>query len=265
MRLSMIDFFRGFWAPFRAFQFVFNHRITVVYLVPLLLWVLLVFGTTWSLASWLHSILLGSFEDPNNLENMDGSFWASCKSWIQAGLKLTSAWILPLVLWIFLGRVMKYLILILMSPVLAWVSEKTENLISGEAYAFRLDQFLLDIWRGIRITMRNLIVELSFMVLGFFVGLFLPFLSAIIAVFLFLLNSYFMGFSMFDYISERKRLDISDSVKSMRRNRWMVTGLGISYNLISMIPFADWVVAPINGAVGAVLCSQNLKIAHGNP
>lgn len=251
----MQEFSRGFVAPFKAFGFIFKHRLAAWYLVPIGIWIVLIFGTTFSLASWLSpyveqwlSDALGSAKLPEE------SFWTAAKSWLQTGIQFASAWVLRVLIWIALGRVMKYVILILMSPLLAWISEVTEEKLTGKEYPFDLMQLLSDAWRGVLITLRNLFLELLLTAAAGIVAFMFPPAAALTVPFLFLVNSYFMGFSMFDYYTERQRLNISESVAYMRRNRWCVTGLGVGFNLISLIPILDWVVAPINGAVGAVLC-----------
>jgi CysZ protein len=153
----MQEFSRGFVAPFKAFGFIFKHRLAAWYLVPIGIWIVLIFGTTFSLASWLSpyveqwlSDALGSAKLPEE------SFWTAAKSWLQTGIQFASAWVLRVLIWIALGRVMKYVILILMSPLLAWISEVTEEKLTGKEYPFDLMQLLSDAWRGVLITLRNL-------------------------------------------------------------------------------------------------------------
>lgn len=251
----MQEFIRGFIAPFKAFGFIFSHKLSRWYLVPIGIWVVLIFGSTFTLASWLSPYVDAWLSDAlGNVTLAEGSLWESVKEILQTGIKYASAWVLRILLWIALGRVMKYVILILMSPLLAWLSEVTEEKLTGKQYPFDLVQLLHDAWRGVLITLRNLFIELLLIgMLGVLAFLFPP-LAAITVPFLFLVNSYFMGFSMFDYYTERQRMNISESVAYMRRNRLCVTGLGVGFNIISLVPVLDWVVAPINGAVGAVLC-----------
>lgn len=254
----MIDFFKGFFSLFRAFGFLRKHNLLWWYALPILLWLILVFGLTFSIAAWLAPIaekyLAAFFSTPNA---QDQGIWSLIKAWISAGLVFSLSWILRILIWVFLGRIAKYVNLIIFSPVLAWFSEKAEALVVGTEYTFSAIQVMKDAWRGVRITLRNLLIELLCM-LGSVIALwFMPTFGFVISLLLFLVNSYFMGFSMFDYVLERKKYTLSESVALMRKKKLMVLGLGTAYNFISLFPFLDWVVAPTNGAIGAVLCATS--------
>lgn len=74
-----------------------------------------------------------------------------------------------------------------------------------------------------------------------------------------------MGFSYFDYVAERKKLNYSTTLKFMKTNKRTLIGFGFAYNLISFIPLADWLIAPIGGASGAVLADNALPVQqHSN-
>jgi CysZ protein len=108
---------------------------------------------------------------------------------------------------------MKYIVLIVLSPLFANLSERTEDTISGKKFQFKFIQFLKDIARGIWITIRNLFIETMLMAIGLVLSFLVPFLSPIIILVLFLVNCYFIGFNFFDYIVERKKMNLSTSLK----------------------------------------------------
>jgi CysZ protein len=56
---------------------------------------------------------------------------------------------------------------------------------------------------------------------------------------------------MMDYCCERRRMTISQSVRFMRRNRWLVMGNGLMYSLLDSIPVVGLIVAPVNAVIGA--------------
>jgi CysZ protein len=148
---------------------------------------------------------------------------------------------------------MKYLVLLLLSPMFAYLSQKTDEILTTKKYPFNLLQFLSDIKRGIIITLRNAFLESIIIFLGIILSVFFPLLSPIVLLLLFLLNSYFMAFNFFDYIAERKRLGVNRSIRYMRSNFSTLLGFGVAYNLVSFVPFLDWVLAPISAASGAVI------------
>jgi CysZ protein len=67
-----------------------------------------------------------------------------------------------------------------------------------------------------------------------------------------------MGFNFFDYVVERKKMNISTSIRYMRSNKFTLLGFGLAYNLVSFIPMLDWILAPISAATGAVIADSEL-------
>lgn len=69
-----------------------------------------------------------------------------------------------------------------------------------------------------------------------------------------------MGFSMYDYVLERRGMNVSTSVSWIYKNKWKVIGNGLAYNLVFLIPFFSWVVAPVNAAVAAAIDSAENEL-----
>ena len=153
---------------------------------------------------------------------------------------------------------MKYLVLILLSPLFAYLSERTEELITGKKYPFEFKQLIKDSMRGAGIALRNLIIETVFIVVCGIASFIFPIISPFTLIFLFLVNSYFMAFNFFDYVAERKRMHISQSIGYMWTNLYTLLGFGVAYNIISLVPLLDWVLAPISAASGAVIADAEL-------
>lgn len=53
-------------------------------------------------------------------------------------------------------------------------------------------------------------------------------------------------------------MNISESIRYMWTNLYTLMGFGVAYNLVSFIPFLDWVVAPLSAASGAVIADIEL-------
>jgi hypothetical protein len=53
-------------------------------------------------------------------------------------------------------------------------------------------------------------------------------------------------------------LNISESIRYMRANSYTLLGFGVAYNIVSLIPLLDWVLAPISAASGAVIADAEL-------
>ncbi len=150
-------------------------------------------------------------------------------------------------------KLSKYIVLIILSPLFAILSEKVESIISGRKFPFSFNQLIKDIIRGCIIAIRNLIIELCLIILFTLVGLFAGPLAVFVVPILWIISAYFYGFSMMDYTSERHKLSISQSIQFVRNNRYIAIGNGSMYSLLDMIPVVGLCIAPINAVVGATL------------
>lgn len=128
-----------------------------------------------------------------------------------------------------------YLVLIVMSPIYSWLSERTETFLSGRKYPFRFRRFMWEISRGIMIAVRNAVVQFLISVTCLLWS-FVPVLGWLSPFALFISSAYFYGFSFIDYAIERKHLDVKESVRYVNRNFWQVTAIGSVFTLSLMIP-----------------------------
>ena len=136
---------------------------------------------------------------------------------------------------------------------LAILSEKTAHLLTGAAYPFSFKNFIHDVWRGIRIALRNTFVELGWILLFWIIG-FIPIIGFISPVFLFFVSCYFYGFSMIDYNNERNRLSIRESIRFVRKNRGLAVANGMIFYLVFFfVPIIGFLVAPAYAIVAATL------------
>jgi CysZ protein len=250
-------FFIGFGAFFKGVKFSIS-KLGIWYIVPIFLWLILFVVLSLELSEWAISIL---YETIESLTGISMSSEASDSDWLEI-LKTGIHWgfilVIKLFVWYILGRYMKYLILILLAPLFAYLSEKTEELVAGKIYPFSLIQFIKDILRGVGITFRNMFIESFIILVASIIGFIFPIISPILLILLFFLNSYFMAFNFFDYVVERKRMNIGKSVRYMRANAMTLIGFGTAYNIVSWIPLLDWVLAPISATAGAVLADRDL-------
>lgn len=242
----MHPFALGFLAFFKGIQFSMLH-FKKWFLVPVFLWLIITVGLSFQLGNFLVPILNEWFGVTK--QHADLTLIEVIKSGLKWGLVL----FLQLLFWYVSSRFMKYLVLLLLSPMFAYLSQKTDEILTSKKYPFNLLQFLSDIKRGIIITLRNAFLESIIIFLGIILSVFFPLFSPIVLMLLFLLNSYLMAFNFFDYIAERKGLGVNKSIRYMHSNFSTLLGFGVAYNLVSFVPFLDWVLAPISAASGAVI------------
>ena len=136
----------------------------------------------------------------------------------------------------------KYIVLALSAPFMSPVSEKIETHLTGiENNTFRNTSFQQQLWRGIRLNIRNFLMELVLTVPILILN-FLPLIGNISStVLLFLLQSYYAGFGNMDYTLER-HYNYAESSRFVRNHRGMAIGNGIVFLLFLFIPIVGVVL-----------------------
>ncbi len=149
--------------------------------------------------------------------------------------------------------VVKYIVLIILSPVLSWLSEITEEKISGrKPSSMSPGEMLSDLWRAIRLNLRNLFIELL-LTFALFIVSFIPAIGIFAPPVAWLVQSHYAGFGLADFTLERKRYSVSETVSWVGKNRDVTTGLGIGFMLISLVPVIGWFLAPVLGTIAATV------------
>ena len=129
-----------------------------------------------------------------------------------------------------------YLVVVIMSPVYSWLSERTEAFLTGREYPFSFRQLLREIFQGILIALRNMFFQFFLFIL-FFICSFIPLVGLLSPLILFLVSAYFYGFSFVDYAIERKKFNVKESVRYVNKNVGAVIGIGGIFTLSLMIPW----------------------------
>ena len=132
----------------------------------------------------------------------------------------------------------KYLVVILLSPLLAHLSERTERILTGNVYPFDVNQFVRDVKRALRITFRNLLWHYAIvMCLVLIVLLFWrEYKDWPISILTLVVGFYYYGFSFVDYINERRKLSVEQSIQFMRKHRGLAVSIGAGYSLLILLP-----------------------------
>jgi CysZ protein len=251
-----------------AYGFIRKNGMSWLFIVPVLLWLLgaiLFFWFGWEmvndLSAWIDELVMP--EEPVTIRDGARGYWDNIKSWMT-GSASTIASILASAIFLFVAFFLnKYVVLIVMSPVMAYASERTEEILTGKEYPFVWKQFLKDILRGILIALRNGGVELAISVVIWIGTLVVPFLAPVSAVLLFLVSSYFYGFSTFDYVHERRRSGVRESIRNIREDRWTVIANGAAFNLIMKVPLLGMIVGPLMASVGACTAFVEKSVERG--
>lgn len=145
---------------------------------------------------------------------------------------------------LFYYLIYKSLLLVILSPILGYVSERVETHLTGKKYNFTMKDNISFIIRSIDIGLRSFIKQMIgtciIMLLGFIfpINLSIPFL-------IFILQGYFTGFSFMDYTLERYRLSSSESMNFLKKQRVCSAISGIIFTLLFLIPFFGIFIAPL--------------------
>jgi CysZ protein len=269
--MEIIKGFRvGLKAFFDAIGFIFRNRLAHYFIYPLVLSILYWIGglnLIGELVQHISDTINGRFDiEPSAVEEGKFSFlwelWETLKGWYNNGYTVIIGLLIRLAMWLLLLMVSKYILLAVLSPVLALLSERTEEIVTGNKYPFNLVQLIKDSSRGVLVAIRNLFAELGLLLILWIITLFLPFLAPFSAIISLLLGAFYYGFSMIDYINERRKMGLKEGFSYIRSKRGMTIALGLGIALGMTIPVIGFIIASftsIIGAVAAVLAIEERK------
>lgn len=246
----------GFRTYFDAIGFIFTKGLWWAFFIPIVLNVLMFMGGY----ALIENLTEGIQKWILDLIGLNGNdFFLSD---VLTGFLSGFIWVLLKVLFFFLFAYWGgYITLILLSPLFAYLSERTEEIISGKKYPFNPDQLMRDIVRGILISFRNMFIQTGWIIVFFFIG-FIPVIGWLGAIVLFIISAYFYGFSFIDYTAERRRMKIHDSVRFIRSNKWLAVANGTIFSLFLLLPFCGVLFsgfAAIVSVVAATLAANQIS------
>lgn len=239
---------------FKSFKYLFRHNLGVYIVAPIIISLLLFYGI-WTVRLTVIEYIISLLDAVFNIEKVvDGSFWMYLKMGIS-GVIYIIVWLTSFYLYFTLS---KYFVLIFLSPVLALLSEKVEEIETGNSYPFKWNVFLSDIWRGISISIRNLFFELGVILLVFIVTFFIPILAPVSPLVTFYFSAYFVGYAFMDYNLERRQFSLKDSSRFMRKYSGAVVANGVWFNFLFYIPVVNILLAPLFAVIAGSLTVETI-------
>jgi len=156
----------------------------------------------------------------------------------------------------------KHIIMALSAPFMSPVSERIEaHLTNSEVHSHRNTSFNQQLWRGIRINIRNLFKEIIFTIPILLIG-FIPIIGIVSTVLLFLVQAYYAGFGNMDYTLER-HFNYKDSISFVKKYSGFAIGNGIIFMLFLLIPlFGVLLVLPLSVTAASTQTVELLKIEN---
>jgi CysZ protein len=195
----------------------------------------------------------------------DAVSWASdqmrIETWLQ---KERNGWLsffavmtgvmLRLILFLFYFSLFKYLILIIGSPLFAYLSEKTEAIIENKEHTFSRKELRRDAARSIRMALRNCFLQMLYF-LGLILMSLIPVIGWITPIIALLMECYYYGFSMLDYSFARTDFSRQQSIRFIGRHRGLAIGNGFLFYLMHVAI----VLAPAYAIIAATLSVHKVK------
>ena len=238
---------------FKAHRFIQRHRLWLWILIPGLIYMLM-------FMTGMYYFWKSSDDAISYISHLIGidSWLRTVENRFINFLFIMGEMMIRVIMVFFYFSLFKYLFLIIGSPLFAYLSEKTESIISGEKFKFSFRQFRSDIVRGVKLSFRNTLwqtVYLIFLVICSFVPL-LGWITPLISLFV---ECFYYGFSMYDYSCERHKLTASQSIVFINRHKGLAIGNGMIFYLMHLIPFLGWVLAPSYSVVAATISLYELE------
>lgn len=185
----------------------------------------------------------------------------SIEAWLQ---KERSEWLsflfvmmgmmLRLIMVLFYFSLFKYLILIIGSPVFAYLSEKTEAIIEGKEHSLNWPDLKKDAARGIKLALRNAGWQSVYLITLILLSL-IPVAGWITPIIALLMECYYFGFSMLDYSFARNNFSPSQSAAFTGRHKGLAIGNGFLFYLMHIVI----ILAPAYAVIAATLSVHKVK------
>lgn len=156
----------------------------------------------------------------------------------------------------------KHIIMALSAPFMSPVSEKIEAHLTGiERHNHRKTTFQEQLWRGIRINVRNLGKELLVTIPILLLNI-IPLIGSIAStILMFLVQAYYAGFGNMDYTLER-HFKYKESLQFVRKYRGVAIGNGLVFMLFLFIPVIGVIIVLPLSVTAATLKTVELLEAE---
>ena len=210
------------------------------------------------LAAIVISISLGLSDDLGGwIDNLWKWGWG--KSVVE---KIAQAFSGLLIL-IFGALIFKQILMVLLAPFMSILSAKVEEQLTGIKgdSSFSIAKAISEMFRGLRLAVRNIIRELLATIVLFIIGL-IPLFTPFTTVLIFILQSYYAGFGNTDFTLER-HLNYRDSVRFVQQNRGAAIGNGIVFMVLFLSVVGFFFALPLSTVASALQTLKRIESEKG--
>ncbi len=215
-----------------AFGIIRRNQMGKYFVVPVIVNIilagLLIWGG-WGLGDWISSL------------------WDSEHGGWLGFLGSAVKWIMPFVMFfvfIFIGG---SIVNVLMSPIYTTISEKTDTSLTGREFSSDAKQTVKDIWRSVVIALKSTVKQLLLTLLCLLLNI-IPIIGQVLSIVLiFLINSYYFGYSFMDYTNERYRRNVRESNEEVWRYKYLAITIGAIYALPMYVLCGTFLAAYVGG------------------
>ncbi len=230
-------------------RFIQHHRLLKWLIIPGVFYTILViagiyffFRSSDQVVSWISS-------------KLDIESWLQQKrnEWLSF-LFVMSGVMMRLTVTLFYFSLFKYLVLVIGSPLFAYLSEKTEASLENKYVPVNFDTIRKDSSRSIRLALRNCGWQTVYYIALIFLSL-VPLAGWIVPLICLLMECYYFGFSMVDYSLARNGFTEGQSIIFIGRHKGFAIGSGIVFFLMHIFVF----LAPAYAIMAATLTIHHVK------
>lgn len=239
----------GINAYFGAFSLISKLKLWNYFAIPMLISLvtaILIFGSAYTLS--------------DNLGNFISKIWEW--EWGKQTFLTISTLISALII-IVVGLILfKHIIMALSAPFMSPVSEKIEiHLTGNKTHQHRKTTFFQQLWRGIKVNVRNLIMELL-LTIPILLLKFIPIVNIFSTIMLFLVQAYYAGFGNMDYTLER-HFKYKESVQFVSKNKGLAIGNGIVFMALLLLPIIGVIlVLPLSVTAASVKTVEAIQLKN---
>lgn len=157
--------------------------------------------------------------------------------------------------------VYKSLLLVIISPILGYVSERVETHLTGKKFDFTFKDNLRFLIRGINIGLKSFFKQMVGTCVVMLLGFIFP-INLSIPLLIFIIQGYFTGFSFMDYTLERYNLSPKESLDFLKKQRVYAALCGGIFTLLFFIPVVGIFIAPLITCVATTMITLELLKEH---